>query len=288
VLHCDRENSIVVNRFFEEYSDLADYYDEELEFPLEIAATFGKLLGQIHGLSFGRADYQQEILQVLGPTKLRAKRFMAQMERLHSGLFGAMPLECLQFYKLYQQFPSLAAAVRDLADQTLACTLVHNDLKLNNILLHHHWSDTNTAVLRPIDWERAGWGDPAGDLGMLLSSYLAMWLDSLVVGSGLSIAESLQIATVPLEMLQPSLYALVQNYLQVFPQILVAQPAYLERVLQHTGLALIGRIESMISYDRVFGNRGIIMLQVAKQLLCNPTEFMPTLFGPEASQLTVL
>jgi Phosphotransferase enzyme family len=288
VLHCDRENSIVVNHFFEDYADLSDYYDEELEFPTEIPASFGQLLGQIHGLSFERSEYQAEILQSLGSAKLRAKQFMAQMERIHPGLFAGTPLECLQFYKLYQQFPSLAAAVKELSDKTLACTLVHNDLKLNNILLHQDWRETTAAMLRPIDWERAGWGDPAGDLGMLISSYLAMWLDSVVVGAGLSITESLQLATVPLEALQPSLYALAENYLQIFPQILVAQPDYLERVLQHCGLALIGRIEAAIAYDRVFGNRGIITLQVAKQLLCNPAGFMPTIFGPTSSQLLEL
>jgi Phosphotransferase enzyme family len=287
VLHCDRENSIVINRFFEDYADLSDYYDEELEFPVEIPTRFGQLLGQIHGLSFERPAYQAEILQVLGKAKLRAKQFMSSMQRLHTGLFEVTPLECMQFYQLYQQFPSLAAAVQALANKTLACTLVHNDLKLNNILLHHNWSDTTAAMLRPIDWERAGWGDPAGDLGMLIGSYLAMWLDSIVAGAGLNITESLQLATVPLEALQPSLYALVESYLQTFPQILVAQPDYLERVLQHCGLALIGRIEARISYDRVFGNRGIITLQVAKQLLCNPAGFMPTVFGSAAAQLTL-
>jgi Phosphotransferase enzyme family len=287
VLHCDRENSIVVNYFFEDYADLSDYYDEELEFPTEIPASFGRLLGQIHGLSFERPVYQAEILQVLGKAKLRAKQFGSSMKRLHTGLFEFTPLECMQFYQLYQQFPSLATAVQELSDKTLACTLVHNDLKLNNILLHHNWSDTTAAMLRPIDWERAGWGDPAGDLGMLIASYLAMWIDSIVAGAGLNITESLQLATVPLEALQPSLYALVDSYLQTFPQILVAQPDYLERVLQHCGLALIGRIEARISYDRVFGNRGIITLQVAKQLLCNPAGFMPTVFGSAASQLTL-
>jgi hypothetical protein len=287
VLHCDRENSIVVNRFFEDYADLSDYYDDELEFPVEIPTRFGQLLGQIHGSSFERPAYQAEILQVLGKAKLRAKQFMSSMQRLHTGLFEVTPLECMQFYQLYQQFPSLAAAVQQLSDKTLACTLVHNDLKLNNILLHHNWSDTTAAMLRPIDWERAGWGDPAGDLGMLIGSYVAMWLDSIVVGAGLNITESLQLATVPLEDLQPSLYALVDSYLQTFPRILVAQPDYLERVLQHCGLALIGRIEARISYDRVFGNRGIITLQVAKQLLCNPAGFMPTVFGSAAAQLTL-
>jgi hypothetical protein len=124
-------------------------------------------------------------------------------------------------------------------------------------------------------------------LGSLLASYLDLWLDGLVVGAGLSMTESLQLATIPLESLQPSLFALVDSYFQVFPQILTAQPRYLEKVLQHTGLALIGQIEATIEYNRTFGNQSIVTLQVAKQLLCTPLAFVQTMFGSAASKLPI-
>jgi thiamine kinase-like enzyme len=279
VLHCDPQNGIVVNRFFEEYCDLANYYEDSPEFSPEIAEILGRCVGEVHGQTWQQPELQQAIVETIGHASLRAQQFMQKTEHLHSAIFGFVPLDCLRFYKLYQQFPSLAVAVRELATNNQACCLVHNDLKLSNILIHRQWSAHLAIALRPIDWETTGWGDPASDLGSLLASYLDLWLDGLVVGAGLSMTESLQLATIPLEILQPSLLALVTSYLQAFPQILAEQPQYLERVLQHTGLALISRIEATIDYDRTFGNQSIVTLQVAKQLLCTPQSFMQTMFG---------
>ena len=80
-------------------------------------------------------------------------------------------------------------------------------------------------------------------------------------------------------MTHQSLCALVQSYLEGFPAIILARPDYLDRAIQFAGLAIVQRIEITIDEDRIFGNRGIIMLQIAKQLLCNPQAARPTLFG---------
>jgi hypothetical protein len=89
----------------------------------------------------------------------------------------------------------------------------------------------------------------------------------------------LQLATTPLELIQPSLFNLVKCYLDGFPEIIAARPDYLNRVIQFAGLSLIHRVEITIQVDRVFGNHGIMLLQVAKQLLCTPQAAMKTLFG---------
>jgi thiamine kinase-like enzyme len=276
ILHCDPEHSIAINRFFEQYEDLEDYYDDLAEFPIAIATTLGNRLGLVHQRSFNRSGYQQELEASIGKRGLTVHRLIRSLNRLSPQLLSIIPLECLQFYKLYQQYPSLAAALQQLAASSISCCLVHNDLKLNNILV---WPASNDHSIRLIDWEKANWGDPAGDLGMLVASYLELWLETLVVGAELSIAESLQLAIVPLENIQPSLRALVTSYLQTFPQIIDTQPHYLQRVLQCAGMSLIRRIEAIIQNSRRFGNQEIIMLQVAKQLLCSPDAFMNTVLG---------
>lgn len=142
--------------------------------------------------------------------------------------------------------------------------------------------------MRIIDWERSCWGDPAFDLGMLIASYLQIWLSSLVVSQSLSIEESLRLAMTPLEQLQPSIAALTKAYFDIFPEILEYRPNFLQRVMQFAGFALIQRIQAMIQYQESFGNRGIAMLQVAKTLLCCPEPSIPTIFGTAAAELTQL
>jgi thiamine kinase-like enzyme len=288
ILHCDRPNSIVVNQFCAPYDDLQDYYDEQRQYDPAIATEIGQRLGLVHRLTYG-TDWQQSIETTLGSSSNRAQSAVNRLSKLHSGIFAVTPVQCLRFYKLYQQYPSLAEAVDRLSRNNTACCLVHNDLKLNNILWHHLESPPPTeSKIRLIDWERARWGDPANDLGTIINSYLQLWLENLVISSELTMNESLQLALVPLTSLQPSLFALVDSYHQTFPEIFVDQPQYLERVLQYAGLELIRRIEVIIADDRVFGNRGIAILQVAKQLLCDPNAFFKTIFGSEVERLKTL
>jgi hypothetical protein len=285
VLHCDRPNYIVVNQFLLPYYDLQDYYEQQQIYPTSIARELGQHLGLVHRLTYGQ-NWQALIEDQIGMAKNRAARAFSRFDRLHSGIFAITPIDCLRFYQLYQQYPSLATAIEQLAHTHNPCCLIHSDLKLNNILIHHLASPpTHENRLRLIDWERAAWGDPANDLGNVINSYLQLWLENLVVSSELNINESLQLALVPLSELQPSIFALVDGYRQTFPAIFIDQPQYLERVLQYTGLELIRRIEVVITDDRQFDNRGIAILQVAKQLLCHPLAFINTIFGSEGHQL---
>jgi hypothetical protein len=284
VKHCDQQYGIVVNRFWLPYTDAQDYYDQQQLYPPDIGKEIGRCLALVHKSSFGQG---QELIEALmGIRSLLAPTTARTLGRLHPGIFAITPIDCLQFYKLYQQYPSLGEAVAELAQDATACCLTHNDLKLNNILLHKLASPpSDEAPVRIIDWERASWGDPAADLGMCISSYLQLWLENLVVGSELSINESLHLALVPLDSLQPTLFALVSSYLQTFPAILAQQPHYLKRVLQYAGLCLIRRIEAIIESKRIFSNQGIATLQVAKQLLCNPLAFTRTIFGSDFDQI---
>ena len=284
VVHCDRANSIVINQFQDRYTDLIEYYRSLSDFSLAIPTAIGHNLALVHQLSFNRRDYQHQIQSTIGTSELNAQKVASSLVRIDSMVFGMMPLECLRFFKLYQQSSNLSAAIEALAQNSHACCLVHNDLKLNNILIHKSWVDTEERIVRLIDWEKAGWGDPAGDVGMLIASYLILWLESLIITPELTIQESIGLAATPLELLQPSIFTFVRSYLTSFPEILSARPQYLLEVLRYTGLSLIIRIKANIQNEQMFGNQGIVMLQVAKQLLCSPATFMGTIFGESADR----
>jgi hypothetical protein len=301
LLHFDPDNSILIVNYLSNYCDLSRYYDREHQFPIQIPQTIGQLLATLHSQTFQQPDYQRyldptiDILDGVTPiephqdrereTSYSAIDIIHRLTRITPHVFRQMPLECLQFLKLYQRFPSLTQAIAELGEAVVPSCAIHNDLKLNNILLDLDWESPESKIIRLIDWERAIWGDPAFDLGCLLGSYLEIWLEGLAISNLLSINESLQLAITPLELLQPSLLALVQSYLAGFPEILVARPDYLDRAVQFAGLALIQRIEITIDEERTFGNCGIVMLQVAKQLICTPRAAMKTLFDRDFTQL---
>jgi thiamine kinase-like enzyme len=301
VLHFDKENSILVFRYLSDYRDLMDFYLKESVFPIDIAAQLGALTGTFHRNTYQRGMYREAIASGASeaidastnkmidpqpdteqPVKKQlsiVQRMIRGLERLTPEIFGNVPDDGLKFYALYQRYDSLGQALVELGEAFQADCLTHNDLKLNNVLLHNDWEQVEGGSLRLIDWERSAWGDPAYDLGTLIGSYLQMWLGSLVVSKSLSIEESLSLAMTPLDRVQPSIAALMGAYLAAFPQILVDRPDFVERSVQFAGLALIQGIQASIEYQKTLGNSGIAQLQVAKSLLCRPVQSMPTVFG---------
>ena len=286
LLYFDPDNSILIVNFRTDYIDLYEYYTEVGEFPLEIAKEIGVLIAMVHSQTFQRLEYRDFVLD-RSPAEVIFNKLdiVDRVSKITPQVFRHLTQECLQFYRLYQRLPNLSQTVIDLRNSIQPSCLVHNDLKINNTLLSTNWVKQDKNIIKLIDWESASWGDPAFDLGCILGSYLELWLDGLVINNTLSIKESLQLATIPLELIQPSLVTLVSTYLDRFPAIINSRPDYLDRVIQFAGLSLIIRLETMIFDKRVFGNGGIIMLQVAKQLICSPKIAINTLFGQDANKL---
>lgn len=296
VLHFNANDSVIVFNYLNDYCDLGDFYTKKNLFPTEVATSIGATLATIHRATFNRQEYQQFFYQQSDdiPSE-QALNINLGLERITPEIFGLVPADGLKFFVLYQRYDSLGKAIAELTDAFEPCCLTHNDLKLNNILLHNNWEQilskaeqSSNSVIRLIDWERSNWGDPAFDLGMLIASYLQIWLSSLVVSKSIDIEESLRLAITPLEQLQPSIAALTKAYFVNFPEIVERRPQFLRRVVQFSGLALIQQIQAMLQYQKSFDNTGICMLQVAKTLLCRPEQSIPTVFGVAEAELTRL
>jgi hypothetical protein len=286
VLHFDEENSILIRSYLSEYQELGNYYQQNDIFPEAIASTIGDTLGALHRATFNRREYRDFMATAPeGQFRYHFNNPAQGIKSIAPDIFGMVPTDALKFYTLYQRHDNLESAIGDLANDWQPCCLTHNDLKLDNILIHSRWEHLDNAIVRLIDWEACAWGDPAFDLGTLLASYLKIWLDSLVVDPTIELEESLQLAVTPLEALQPSMLALTQAYLKAFPNILDYRDDFLLRVIQFAGLALIHQIEATIKYHKYFDNISISMLQVAKNLLTMPQLAMLTVFGISESEI---
>lgn len=289
VVHFDRDNSIIVFNYLNEYRDLSEFYQQENNFSPQIAATLGKIISSIHKTTFNQSQYQDFFSRDQERKTLnRVTQAGESFTRITPEIFGLVPADGLKFFSLYQRYDSLGQAINELGEAFTPSCLTHNDLKLNNVLIHNNWDteELTESIIRIIDWERSEWGDPAFDLGTLIASYVQMWLGSLVISSSLTIEESLKLATIPLEVLQPAMASLTISYLETFPEIIQQRPDFLKRTIQNSGFVLIVNIQAMIQYQKHFGNLGIGMLQVAKSLLCRPEAAMNTLFGSDCAKIT--
>ena len=286
VVHFDEENSILVRSYLSEYLDLAKSYQNTNVFPKEIAAAIGTTLAALHRTTFQGKEYRDFMATApQGQFRYHFYNPAQGISFLSPEIFGKIPTEALKFHVLYQCYESLEAAIADLAYEWDACCLTHNDLKLNNILIHSRWNQLDNCLVRLIDWEACTWGDPAFDLGTILASYLEIWLESLVVDPTLELAESLELAMIPLEEIQPSLVALLQAYLQAFPMILEYHPNFLVRVIKFVGLALIHQIQDKINNCKLFDTSHLHMLQIAKNLLTMPEQSILSIFGISEAEI---
>ncbi|ABA20021.1 Aminoglycoside phosphotransferase [Trichormus variabilis ATCC 29413] len=286
VVHFDEENSILVRSYLSEYLDLAEFYQNPNVFPKEIAAAIGTTLAALHRTTFQGKEYRDFMATApQGQFRYHFYNPAQGISSLNPEIFGRIPTEALKFHVLYQCYESLEAAIADLAYEWDACCLTHNDLKLNNILIHSRWNQLDNCLVQLIDWEACTWGDPAFDLGTILASYLEIWLESLVVDPTLELAESLELVMIPLEEIQPSLVALLQAYLQAFPMILEYHPNFLVRVIKFIGLALIHQIQDKINNCKLFDNSHLYMLQVAKNLLTMPEQSILSIFGISEAEI---
>lgn len=66
-----------------------------------------------------------------------------------------MPADGLKFFALYQRYDSLGQAIAQLVSALAPACLTHNDLNVNNVLLHTDWQQSSNSIVRLIDWERA-------------------------------------------------------------------------------------------------------------------------------------
>lgn len=286
VLHFDEENSILVRNYLSEYLELGRVYHRNDIFPLEIASAIGTTLAGLHRATFNRREYSDFMATApQGQFRYGYYNPAQGIGSISPEIFGTVPSEALKFYILYQRYESLESAIADLANEWHPCCLTHNDLKLNNILVHSRWEQLDNCLVRLIDWEACSWGDPAFDLGTLLASYLEIWLSSLVVDPTIELEESLHLAMTPLEVIQPSIVALIRAYLNAFPMILEYRRDFILRVIQFAGLALIHQIQEMITCRKYFNNADICMLQVAKSLLTMPEQSVLTIFGISESEI---
>jgi Phosphotransferase enzyme family len=297
VVYFDPDNFIIVLRYFSDYCNLSQFYAEHQPqgFPVAIAQSLGHTIATVHRNTWGQVAHQSFLAQAepSGHDIAIPPGFLRGLERFGPGIFSKISTDGLEFWRLYQRYDSLHQAVAETAESYRSCCLIHSDLEFRNILVKADGGDAvspdaplEKASVKLIDWEFFRWGDPAYDLGIVLASYLGLWLESLVVSKTIPLQTALNLATTPLELLQPSMTALVQSYVSAFPAILDYQPDFLNRVIQFTGLVLVKQIQSRLERLNPFDNTSICTLQVAKMLLCRPEQSIAQVFGTSAANLT--
>lgn len=305
-LHFDADRAILILNYLWDYQELESFYTNfptTEPLPVTVAAAIGQAVATLHRATWQDPTFSAWLDEVEGrePASNPAREFYQEMAELTPEIYKRVPIEGMQFYRLYQRDPQLAAAIAELGKTNRPCCLTHGDLKFNNILLPVSYgpdlSDSSDSAnladladladaprsIRLIDWEKWAWGDPSFDLGSLVAGYLKLWLRSLPLSRDIPVETALQFAGLPLDRLQPSLQALLQAYQQAFPE-LGQHPEFIWRTIQQAGLVLCKSVQTRLFYREPFDNTSIALLQVGRTLLCQPQTSLTTLWGQVADR----
>jgi hypothetical protein len=265
IAHYDRSAAILVSRFLTQHENLGDYFEvQDGVFDRTIAADLGQRLGMLHRLTFqqqGDRDY----LESLYPDIMRSRvpSEFSPLKPFVPEMFGWVRNDALMFFRWYQNQPQVIQALETLAKTWTGCCLTHQDLQFGNWLIQ-----PETRSLQLIDWERFGWGDPLTDLANLLINPLQVWIRSLPPPTAGTWEQRCNAASIPFDVIQPGLIALIDAYFTEFPQVLSTE--CLPRILQWMGRRLIYEVETSIQYHLPIGTLDANLLHFAQQLILYP------------------
>jgi aminoglycoside phosphotransferase (APT) family kinase protein len=119
-----------------------------------LAGALGRVLAELHAIAPDAQELRRDAPWVLALHRppLEALRYSSAAS--------------VELVKRLQADAALGAALDGLREGWRATALVHRDVKWANCIAH----GARATRLALVDWEMAGWGDPAGDVGAALGA----------------------------------------------------------------------------------------------------------------------
>jgi aminoglycoside phosphotransferase (APT) family kinase protein len=152
--------------------------------------------------------------------------------------------------------------------------LVHGDLRWDNCLAVAAPGAQRRTRLMLIDWELAGRGAAAGDVGTVFAEYLRHWVGSIPIADPKDPGRLVSLATRPLRHMQPAIDAFWSSYRLASPE-----PPTLGCVIEYAALRLLqAAVESAEGLAEASAHV-VTLLQLAGSMLRHPEYVALSLLG---------
>ena len=229
---------------------------------------------QAHGRLAGRALAELHRYRRppgASPVADLAVPWVLTLDRPELALFRDFQGARTQVLRIIQQHPEFSTGFARLRRRWHCRVLVHNDVRWDNLLV----PVAAGAGLRIVDWELAGWGDPAWDVGAMLAQYLTCWVTSMPASAALDPTTTLALARYPLAKMQPAIRACWLGYQRH------AEPGSVGLVpaTEYAAATLVQiAVERAASTSHVDGV-ATVLLQVSANMLRWPADAAASLLG---------
>lgn len=171
VKHADEDDVILILDFYKDALPLWKYYKERCphDFPIETAAATGRLLANFHNAF---RDFDPKALPFLS----EALPFVFRLHQPHPRILSFYGQGGYRLIEMIQQDAQLLEQWEAAEKKWEINSLIHGDVKLDNVIVLPGEADNASTDVKLIDWEMLQYGDIAFDIAGALQDYIFLWL----------------------------------------------------------------------------------------------------------------
>jgi aminoglycoside phosphotransferase (APT) family kinase protein len=243
------------------------------EFPSDSAEPLGEALGTLHRIFRERSSRPDPWMVQL----LSAPPWILFAHRPAPQIIARLSPASLQVLKLLQQDRAMTAGLDSLRGQWMADTLIHGDIKGDNVLVTARADEDLHVYI--VDWELIQVGDAAWDVGSIFRDFLGYWLLSVPLSGDLTPEQMLESAQIPLANLHPATRAFWNAYCHSARLDANAAGDFLLRSVRFAAARMAQGAYELSAAAPTPSNLAIAMLQLAANILADPRDALLHLLG---------
>ncbi len=246
---------------------LSRYQQRRGRFGTGLAVQLGQALARLHRLPTAHL-----------PLPSRPPPLVLSLPRPALALYPELSQANLRLITILQQFAEFGQRFEALAANWQPSTLIHNDLKGENMLVIPGRRGTRPAI-KLVDWEAAGLGDPCWDVGAVFADYLNTWLQSVPLTGADPPERLLELARYPLIRLQPAIRRFWESYVAYLHLDRPTAMAWLARAVAYSAARLVQTAVEQAQLTGQLMSNALLTVQVSFNILLRPHEAAAYLLG---------
>ncbi len=234
--------------------------------PMTLATRIGMALGDLHA----RPDFPPFSADPPGVLRLH---------RLVPGALGVRTPAQLELVRMVQRAPAACAALEAEAAAWRTTAAIHGDVRWENTMVADV-GDGDQPVVRLVDWELSGCGDPYWDIsaGMACAVRDALAAVNLAARSSWELITDTDCALLQAQLVVSAMWTAWRAHFRDQPGGDVH-----ERAMRLTGARLVQFADEVAVHGNRLGRHAVLAARVGLDLLERPREAADALLGPAAA-----
>jgi len=171
-----------------------------------------------------------------------------------------------------EQSPELCAGLEILQQEWNARSLIHHDIRWDNLLVTSPSNDGGDGGLKIVDWELTAPGDPCWDIGSVFHDYLDTWLAFMPVAADLPGDRLPELAACPLEPMQPLIASFWHAYVRALAIAGPVRSEWLIRAVKFAAARLLQTVYERMQQSTELTSTAVAALQLSMNMLERPRE----------------